>query len=304
MTAYRLTAGDWDSGKVASNSAVDIECATLAPGTYNFTAQYWNAVGEASPQSSAEFDVGPADETAWAGASWFGATDQRELRVNFVLPRSSPVSRARLHVAAPGGVVISVNGVDAGDPIGVSAWSSFDARVLYETRAIEGLLSRSSAQQVQLLLGNGFSPLHPYPVARFLITLTFADGTTSMLRPADLTVEGRAGPMVSDSVKLGSHTNWTLPPDAGWVPAVTLPPGQAPKGLLVPRATPAAALGAAVAAADVKPLGNGSWLYTLPANIVGHAVRPTLCPTHRSTLGACPYARRLRRLEWRQPVVA
>ena len=135
----------WDSGKVAATSAVAIPCgAALLPGTaYAWTATWWDHTGAPSAATSSTFDTGLVAEADWKGAPWLGgAASARELRLTFnaTLRGGKAVARARLYVASPGGVVVTVNGAVAGDRAGLSAWINFDKRVMYETRAIESLL--------------------------------------------------------------------------------------------------------------------------------------------------------------------
>ena len=277
MSAYRIVVRNgsvaWDSGRVDAAEATSVRCPVgLQPGgIYNWTAVWWRSDGAGpSPAASSTFDVGLLSEADWAGAAWLGGGEQRELR--FAVPRAvgAPIRRARLHVAAPGGVVVRLNGRAVGDPVGVSAWTRFDSRIVYQTRALEDALAAAGGEEATVLLqlGNGWwsgpTGAAASPAARVLLTLEDEDGVTrrfgsgvsstaalraeeagseareggtgaaaaappprepvALARP--LTAEGRRGPVLNDSVFLGSTIDWRLEPEAGWCAALRFTPTQ------------------------------------------------------------------------------
>jgi alpha-L-rhamnosidase len=278
----------WGSQKVKASSALNIKCNTpLAVGAYQFSARWWNEEGEVSPTASAKFDVGPTPDVWQAhGSPWFGTSGQREFRLRF--NASAQQVRARLYVASPGGSVVHVNGAPAGDTAGVSAWLAYDQRIVYETRAIEGLFrmegvgagNTGTTQTVTVGVGAGFyaKPVGDAPcrTARFLVALIGPDGSSHFVGAAGLQgpIEGRAGPVVSDSVKLGTSMDWRVQPTDGWERAVETPQ-PTPAGKLVPLSIPTASSRGPIRAESVVALGNGTWHYTLPYNLVGAvAIRP------------------------------
>ena len=91
---------------------------------------------------------------------------------------------AKLYIAAPGGAVVYVNGVPAGDECGVSAWLNFENYIPYSAYDLAGLAdSARSSQTVTIKIGSGFfsdslwrandlagpSRSSKYPVARLLL---------------------------------------------------------------------------------------------------------------------------------------
>jgi hypothetical protein len=280
MTAYRIGVYEaatkalvWDSGKTPSNNATAVECSkALFMGSYSFEAMWWDSSDTGSPLAHASFDVGPLTEVDWAGAAWYGGGGQRELRVQ--LPPLANGSLARLFVASPGGTIVSVNGAPVGDAYGISAWTDFGGRVMYEARALDGLLLAGQGNEVTVAMGCGFycsaGGGAKDPVARLLYSTAGADGTTRRLGAQGLSVEGRAGRVKSDSPKLGTHTDWRVGPGDGWAPAKQA--SVFGKATLAPLATPAAEARAAPAGQKVTDLGGGSWLYKLPINLVGSLV--------------------------------
>ena len=276
MSAYRLRVLEaatkalvWDSGQVASKNATAIECGKkLLMGTYSLSATWWDASGNPSPAAYASFDVGPLTEADWAGTAWYGGGGQRELR--FQLPPLGNGSLARLFVAAPGGFVVSVNGTPVGDEIGISAWTEFSVRVMYEARALDGLLSASESNEVTVAMGCGFycGKGTAGPVARLLLTTIDTDGTVRRLGGEALSLEGRAGRTVSDSPFGGTKTDWRVTPDEGWT-AAKVAGVLGELGGLAPLAMSAAESRPAPQVKSVTPLGDDTWLFELPVNLVG-----------------------------------
>ena len=276
MSAYRLRVLEaatkalvWDSGQVASKNATAIECGKkLVMGTYSLSATWWDASGNPSPAAYASFDVGPLTEADWAGTAWYGGGGQRELR--FQLPPLGNGSLARLFVAAPGGFVVSVNGTPVGDEIGISAWTEFSVRVMYEARALDGLLRASESNEVTVAMGCGFycGKGTAGPVARLLLTTIDTDGTVRRLGGEALSLEGRAGRTVSDSPFGGTKTDWRVTPDEGWT-AAKVAGVLGEMGGLAPLAMSAAESRPAPQVKSVTPLGDDTWLFELPVNLVG-----------------------------------
>jgi alpha-L-rhamnosidase len=119
QTAYRIrvfTGGSavWDSGRVTSSRQSYVPGPDLAHGaSYTWTVRTWDRAGEASPWSRpAAFDTGLADAD-WH-ASWIRRTT--EDKDDYTLARKefsvsgSPVTRARVYVAASQQYELHVNG--------------------------------------------------------------------------------------------------------------------------------------------------------------------------------------------------
>ena len=219
------------------------------------------------------------------------------------------IRHARLHVAAPGGVVVRANRVVLGDPVGLSAWTDFSKRVVYQTRALEHTLLDENATTITLQLGRGWwedpkgsgAVAKPYPAARVLVTIEdehgnvtrFGSGCScrsvgggtkasttrhhcrsgSVVSPElqPLLVEGREGAVVNDSIYLGTTIDWRVGESEGWHEAKTLTAG-APLGVLVPLSTPAPREWGDVKPISVVRIGHTSWHYTMPANMVGSVI--------------------------------
>ena len=134
-----------------------------------------------------------------------------------------------------------------------------------------GIEGARPAQEVRLRLGAGFyaAPAGPAaaPVARVLVELEYKGGRVRRLGAAELWVEGRAGAVLVDSPFTGTTTDWALPAEQGWAPAAAA--ASAPRGVLVPRATPAAAVGAAVRAARGAAVNGSCWPHAFPCHPVG-----------------------------------
>lgn len=108
----------WDSGRVASSRQSWVAGPALASGTtYHWTVRTWDRRGVASPFSRpASFDTGLTDAD-WSGATWIRrATTGNDAANEWTLARrvvnvgNSPVTRARVYVAAVGDWELRVDG--------------------------------------------------------------------------------------------------------------------------------------------------------------------------------------------------
>jgi hypothetical protein len=108
----------WDSGRVASSQQSWVAGSALPPGaTYRWTVRTWDRRGAPSPFApSASFDTGLTDRD-WDGAAWIrrptsgnDATNEWTLARKVLHVRNSPVTRARVYVAAMGDWELRVNG--------------------------------------------------------------------------------------------------------------------------------------------------------------------------------------------------
>jgi alpha-L-rhamnosidase len=119
QTAYQIKVSDgrktvWDSGKVTSSAESYVAGPSLTHGaTYTWTVRTWDRAGKVSPWSRpASFDTGLADAD-WQ-ASWIRRTtaekdDYTYARKEFTVG-ASPVTRARVYVAANQAYELHVNG--------------------------------------------------------------------------------------------------------------------------------------------------------------------------------------------------
>jgi hypothetical protein len=106
----------WDSGRVASSQQSWVAGPELAAGTsYRWTVRTWDRRGAVSSFApAASFDTGITD---WGGASWIrrattgnDAADEWTLARKVLRVKDSPVTRARVYVAAVGDWELRVNG--------------------------------------------------------------------------------------------------------------------------------------------------------------------------------------------------
>jgi hypothetical protein len=299
----------WDSGKVASPTGhvAGVTCGkTLKSGaSYEWTAQYWAApVGEeeqelASPTSTSRFDVGLLSESDWAGAEWLGG-GQKQFKLAppasalNVLRAGVAGAKLKLHVAAPGGAVVEVGGQPIGDPVGVSLWTENDKSVQYCSYDVTAALLSSdptSADVVVTAGGGFFTSQDPASrstngaattACRILLVLdtgatgqgdrTVLHSTSSSTAAA--AIQGRVGPVVSDDPWGGCTLNTSLGASEGWGAAKAADREDTPQGQLFPLPAPYASRRGEIKALKVEKLGShrpGAFLYTFPANIVGHA---------------------------------
>ena len=123
QSAYQLVVRQghhvvWDSGRVTSSTQSWVPGPALDPGTtYGWTVRTWDRRGDASPFArEASFDTGLTDGD-WAGAAWIrrattgnDAANEWTLARRAIPVRKSPVTRARVYVAAIGDWELRVNG--------------------------------------------------------------------------------------------------------------------------------------------------------------------------------------------------
>ena len=123
QTAYQLVVRKghrvvWDSGRVVSSAQSWVTGPALAPGTsYRWTVRTWDRRGAVSPYARpAAFDTGLTDAD-WSGAAWIrrattgnDAADEWTLARKVITVTPSPVTRARVYVAAIGDWELRVGG--------------------------------------------------------------------------------------------------------------------------------------------------------------------------------------------------
>ncbi|MFL6121427.1 alpha-L-rhamnosidase N-terminal domain-containing protein [Actinophytocola sp.] len=123
QTAYQLVVRQgrhvvWDSGRVAAARQEWVTGPSLAPGTsYRWTVRTWDRRGAVSPYARpASFDTGLTDAD-WSGAAWIrrpatgnDAANEWTLARKVVSVGKSPVTRARVYVAAVGDWELRVDG--------------------------------------------------------------------------------------------------------------------------------------------------------------------------------------------------
>ena len=298
----------WDSGRFVSMSSYEIEYAgtALSANTaYVWTAEWWANNGEHSEQSESQFETGPFTDADWHGAEWLSESSSRQcqFRRTFDLP-AVKVSRARLHVAAPGCHHVEINGqVPQPNRMGICTWREPTKTILWQTHDVTNLVHAGAANAIGLLAGHVIQG-HPAQAkmeafVRALLLVDLQNGTrvaiatrTSSNNNTSVRWLTRTSYVTRDGPYSGSTLDWTqyepgwseadFVPGSAWTPAVhsyTPPRNVQVRSEAVP---PAADLG------SVKPTSvhkniDGSYFYTFPINFVG-VVR--VSPLPRAPAGA------------------
>ncbi len=143
----------WDSGKVLSDNATQVEYggpSLESDRSYRWRVRYWDSVGRASPFSEeARFDTGLFEQSDWNGA-WIAGGN--EFRHEFEL--DSPITRARAYFCGLGYGELWLNGTRAGDAVLDPAWTTYTKRALYTAVDVTALL-RPGGNEATVLLGKG-----------------------------------------------------------------------------------------------------------------------------------------------------
>ena len=116
------------------------------------------------------------------------------------------------------------------------------------------------------------------PACKLLLVADAGSSNSSsrvLLRSGDDGILGRPGPIIADDPWRGSTIDTTLPASVGWAAANLAPdtPLFTPAGALFPLPAPLARTQGAALAVSVAtvPQRPGTFLFSFPANIVGHA---------------------------------
>ena len=197
QTAYQLTVGDWDSGRVESSDSIDIEYAgpPLSPFTrYDVSVQVWDNHGSCS-HAEGFFETGLLDPTNWS-AKWICAQEKENeicpmLRKTISL--AGPVRSARIYATAYGLYEITIGGRRVGDAYLTPGFTSYDKQLLYQTYDVTDLLRSSNVLCVTLgkgwccgrfPFGSNDNPYHsdinPYrfqPALLLQLRVTYEDGS-------------------------------------------------------------------------------------------------------------------------------
>ena len=266
--------------------------------------RYWRG-DEGSTTSSAAFDVGLLDDTDWRGAVWLGGGEQRQFKLHassIVMPAAGASAKIKLYVASPGGATVKVGDKDIGDPVGVSLWADNRLSVHYFAYDLSALLfpeafgqphsAAAPTNDIIVTCGGGFwasntsqetwghgqdRDMQPgHPACKLLLVEDSGQWPPRVvLRSGADGISGRWGPVLSDDPWRGSTIDTTLSDGTAWTNATVAPatPASTPSGVLFPLPAPyARTVGSALAVSvTAVPQRPGTWLYTFPANIVGHA---------------------------------
>jgi alpha-L-rhamnosidase len=149
--AYRIRAGEWDSGKVASNSSILVPYAgrALVSGErVTWQAKVWTDTGESDWSEPSWWEMGLLEAEDWV-AQWIEPAESEAmcshathpaylLRSSFLL--DTPVARARLYATAHGVYEFFVNGQRVGDMELTPGCTSYRSNVQVQTFDISSLL--------------------------------------------------------------------------------------------------------------------------------------------------------------------
>ena len=105
--------------------------------------------------SPSSFDIGLSAPEDWGGADWIGGESHRLIRV--FVPSSSKIVRARVHIAAPGCSVLSINGVQhTHSTSGICPWTNFNKTIYYSSYdALPYLVTGGHGNVFGFKLGHG-----------------------------------------------------------------------------------------------------------------------------------------------------
>ena len=302
MTAFEVVVTDskghqvWNSGKQKSKTAANIPYGGDRPlssgDTYSWTARWW-AEGHArdpSPLAHSSFEV-VLQDTDWSKSPWLGGGVQNEYLLSLSnLPAkhrallSSVSASVRLYLASPGGATVEAGGkAIAGDNVGIHMWHDFSKSVSYMTFDVSSFFLTSSASTQDLIItcGRGFWMSHQAhgvgkaTAARIMLVVR-DESTGERLVVDSSSIQGRSSAVLSDDPWEGSTLQ--VGREAAWSAATVLTPqqiraGYAPTGKLVPLPSPYATTREEIKPSSVEPVPGrpGTFLYTFPRNLVGHA---------------------------------
>eukprot|EP01047_Picozoa_sp_COSAG01_P010345 COSAG01_NODE_435_length_17065_cov_46.870977_13_plen_424_part_00 len=167
----------WISGTMTSDSQQVVCGATLrANALYSVAVRWASTDGRTAPAATAQFFVGPLAEDDWGGAQWVGSEGQRQFRSSFTLNASAGITWARMHIAAPGCHVSTLNGESvegASRGTGICSWTQFDKSILCQSYDISQQLV-DGRNVLGVLLGHGTFLKHSHtnvPTAKILLTI-------------------------------------------------------------------------------------------------------------------------------------
>ena len=305
----------WDSGITESNVSTLVEYAgpsLRADSSYEWTVQWFRVEGSRNttgnhqliPSAVSEtsyFDVGLVSDRDWSAAKWIGGERHRLIRVT-IPAKGGQVTRARVHVSAPGCVIVSVNGKKhSHSSSGICPWTSFNKTIYYSSLDVLELFnSEGDANVIGFMLGHGMYTRQAggTPMMRVKIVLDFQDeslgrytcisGHNQISRMDEVGHEclwyGVEGPYVADDPFAGATIDWNkLPHDwdrqsfnptsAGWSLVPVISPFPHPNAIIKGFVMPPTIDKMTFNPVSVKYLSNEYggpvFLYDIGTNIVG-----------------------------------
>lgn len=164
---YRIVAGEWDSGRVASAESVLVPYRgpALASGRrVEWTVRVWTEAGPSAWATPGWWETGLLDPAAWT-ARWIEPVPARPHAVWYLAGEceiATPPPRARLYVTAHGVYEFLLNGVRVGDAELTPGFTSYPTRLQVQTYDVTGLLRAGRNTLGAVLSGGwvGWAPLY------------------------------------------------------------------------------------------------------------------------------------------------
>ena len=239
--------------------------------------------GQRTEAVQTTFATGLFSEQDWEGAQWLtsaedGGSRSVDLGVAFACYRGS-YERAWVHVVAPGGFVLELDGEVVGVSVGLSQWNNLEKVAMVQTVDLTPYL-RAAPSRLTLSLGHGFggrntgsaSPVLTTPVARAKITCLDRSGEyVSYVSSAQW--QARLGNVIADDPFAGTETDlvsgapaWGRARIFDWAShALSKPPAE----LRPLNVVPVVQSDETVTPTEVVQLPSGAWLFSFPENFVG-----------------------------------
>ncbi|MEY2468226.1 MAG: alpha-L-rhamnosidase, partial [Actinomycetota bacterium] len=147
QVAYRVCAGEWDSGKVesAATGAAYAGRPLTSRERLDWRVEVWDDEGTRSGSAPAHFEMALLAPTDWT-ATWIGAADDLSgedaptawFRTEFTVPTNA--MRARLYITALGIYEAHCNNARIGTDRFTPGWTDFHHRLQYQTYDVTDLL--------------------------------------------------------------------------------------------------------------------------------------------------------------------
>ncbi|UCF39457.1 MAG: family 78 glycoside hydrolase catalytic domain, partial [Acidobacteriota bacterium] len=211
----------WDSGKVASDSSIQVPYAgspLISSSQYLWRVRVWDEQDHSTAWSPvASWEMGLLQPGDWK-ARWISARSPEAegrrpsplMRKDFSI--SKPLASARVYVTSRGLYEVWINGVRVGDQLFTPGWTSYKTRFQYQTYDVTSLLQEGE-NALAALLGDGwyrgfigFRGQQNYygdQLALLLqVRLEFADGTTQFVTSDD-TWKWSTGPILNSDIYMG-----------------------------------------------------------------------------------------------------
>ncbi|MEU8652523.1 family 78 glycoside hydrolase catalytic domain [Streptomyces sp. NPDC048737] len=226
QTAYRIEAGDWDSGRVDSAVNTYVRYAGPTPGSATripWRVKVWTDLGESDWSQASWWETGLLEPHAWQ-ARWIepaepepaaaGLRPAHLLRHAFTLGK--PVREARLHATAHGIYEAFLNGHRVGDAELTPGFTAYRSRLQVQTYDVTGLLVQGDNALGAVLSDGWFRGRHGFAReadgfgtrTALLVQLTVGhpDGTTTVLGTGP-GWRGTAGPVGAADLMDGQETD-------------------------------------------------------------------------------------------------